>query len=98
MSSATIPTFLPFRGEDFAPSFDVSHPQDLLRYFSDLERLFDHFHINRDHDKKRLATFYVDYSISETWEALPSFFNVDATYVELQEELFDYYPEADKFR
>jgi hypothetical protein len=62
---------MPFRREDSAPSFNPTRPRSLLRYFEDLEQLFERCGIQDLAEKKRWALRYVPIEVADLWEYLP---------------------------
>jgi hypothetical protein len=57
---------MPLYSERAAPSFDASKPNQLGRYFRQLETLFTRCGVNDDRQKKNYATSYVDVEIADT--------------------------------
>jgi hypothetical protein len=82
---------MPIRGERSAPTFDQSQPNDLGRYFKQLETLFTRCAIQSDTEKKEYATSYVTSEVADTWEAIPEFTNPAKTFVEFRDRLFEIY-------
>jgi hypothetical protein len=82
---------MPLRGERSAPTFDKSKPNELARYFRQLETLFTRCGIERDDEKKEYAATYVKAEVAETWEALPEYSDEDKTFAEFKERLFEVY-------
>lgn len=85
---------MPARGERAAPTFDQSRPQELPRFFEDLEYLLDRAGIAADADKKRQILRYVDFETERIWKALPEYKAVAKTYLEFKEAILSYYPDA----
>jgi DNA relaxase NicK len=79
---------MPTRSERGAPSFDKNQPNDLIRYFKELETLFTRCDVALDKDKKDYATSYVRSELADSWEAIPEF---AATYEEFRDRLFEIY-------
>ena len=50
---------LPGRSECLAPSFDDSQPEELARYFTNLEDLFHLHMVNADDERKQGALKYL---------------------------------------
>ena len=73
-------TWMPARGELSAPIFDRSKPRELLRYFSDLEYLFDSIPITNEAEKKKHTIRYTDFDTEQAWRILPEFSNPTKTY------------------
>ncbi|KAG6838581.1 hypothetical protein C0991_010454 [Blastosporella zonata] len=64
---------MPARGHNTAPSFSPNEPQELPRYFQELEFLFASSGVIDDVDKKALGIRYVDYNTSEQWLSLAEY-------------------------
>ncbi|KAG6851525.1 hypothetical protein C0991_008401 [Blastosporella zonata] len=64
---------MPARGHNTAPSFSPNEPQELPRYFQELEFLFASLGVTDDADKKALGIRYVDYNTSEQWLLLVAY-------------------------
>jgi 5'-deoxynucleotidase YfbR-like HD superfamily hydrolase len=62
---------MPFRQEKSAPNFDPTQPRSLLRYFEDLEQLFERCSIQDFAEKKRWTLRYVPIEVADLWEYLP---------------------------
>ena len=82
---------MPLRGERGAPTFDKTEPNDLNRYFRQLETLFTRCTIADDEEMKLHAVTYVKADVAETWEALPEFTDDTKTFREFKERLFEIY-------
>ena len=83
---------MPVFGERIAPTFDPAHPNELPRFFTRLEILFDRCSVQNNLQKKTYVTSYVDYELTEYWEALlPEFRNASKTYIDLRDHLLDFY-------
>jgi hypothetical protein len=87
---ATVPV-MPLRGERIAPKFDSAEPNDLIRFFKQLEILFNRCKIVADVEKKEYTTSYVSSEVADSWEAIPEFANANATFVEFRDRLFEIY-------
>ena len=82
---------MPLRGERGAPTFDKTEPNDLNRYFRQLETLFARCTIADDEEMKLHAVTYVKADVAETWEALPEFTDNTKTFREFKDRLFEIY-------
>ena len=82
---------MPLRGERSAPLFDQKEPSELGRYFKQLETLFARCTIVDEQEKKEYATSYVKSNVANSWEALPEFVNIQATYKDFKDRLFELY-------
>jgi hypothetical protein len=88
------PIHMPARGEDAAPTFDKTKPRELLRYFDDLEYLFDRAMITSEPDKKRQLLRYVDFETEQIWKVLPEYKSVASSYLDFKKAILFYYPDA----
>jgi hypothetical protein len=82
---------MPLRGERSAPIFDQKQPNDLGRYFKQLEILFARCAINVDADMKEYASSYVTSEVADSWEAIPEFSDAAKTFVQFRDRLFEIY-------
>ena len=82
---------MPLRGERSAPTFNETEPNDLIRYFKQLETLFTRSTIQPDADKKEYATSYVKAEVAESWEAIPEFADAAKTYAQFRDRLKELY-------
>ena len=82
---------MPIRGERGAPTFDQKQPNDLGRYFEQLETLFARCQVQDDADKKKFAVSFVRSTVADSWEALPEYKDNTKTYVHFMERLFEIY-------
>jgi len=87
---AAVPA-MPLRGERSAPTFNETEPNDLIRYFKQLETLFTRSTIQPDADKKEYATSYVKAEVAESWEAIPEFADAAKTYAQFRDRLKELY-------
>ena len=85
---------MPARGELAAPIFDRSKPRELLRYFSDLEYLFDSIPITNEVQKKKHTVRYADFDTEQAWRILPEFSDPTVTYSDYKQAILFYYPDA----
>jgi hypothetical protein len=87
---ATPPTPMPLQGKRSAPTFDQSQPNDIVRYFKQLELLFDRGQIV-EANKKSYITFYVSTEVVDSWKVLPKFSNDNKTYANFRDRLLEIY-------
>ena len=80
--------------ERSAPSFNENRPQDLTRYFSDLQVLLDKNGIVDDQDKKTAALKYQQVKVENLWKTTRAWLNPNSTYKEFKEEIVKLYPGA----
>ena len=59
---------MPGRSERAAPSFDDSQPEELERYFADLELLLDRFGITNNQDRKQGSLRYLKIRTESLWK------------------------------
>ncbi|KAF8869675.1 hypothetical protein BD779DRAFT_1456855 [Infundibulicybe gibba] len=64
---------MPLKGARTAPAFNTKVPRHIIAYFRDLESLFDRAGVVDNEEKKRYATYYLEYNVAEMWEALESY-------------------------
>ena len=86
---------MPVRGERGAPVFDPKQPNDLNRYFTQLEALFARCEVELERDKKHFATIYVEASTADSWEALSEYSDPDKTYADLKRKLQQIYNQGE---
>jgi len=82
---------MPIRGERGAPTFDQKQPNDLGRYFEQLETLFVRCQVQDDANKKKFTVSFVGSTVADSWEALPEYKDNTKTYVHFKECLFKIY-------
>ena len=99
----TQPAFeMPLRNERTAPTFDVSKPRELPRFFADLEKLFKRAKIPagavptaaEDAEMKDHATNYVDYTTEQVWKAIPEYKGLANTFDDFKKAILKHYPDA----
>ena len=88
---------MPARGEDNAPIFDRSRPQELPRFFEELEYLFQLANITNEAARKRHMLRYVDFDTEQLWKYLPSYSDASATYCDFKLEVLSFYPDVDLY-
>ena len=85
---------LPGRSERSAPKFDDSQPEELERYFADLEGLFDLHGVNVGQERKQGALKYLKVQTENLWKTAESWTDNTKTYDEFKDEIFKLYPSA----
>ena len=60
--------YMPARGERAAPSFDITKPRELIRFFEELEYLFTRADLKDETEKKKHVLCYVDFDIEQIWK------------------------------
>ena len=83
---------MPSRGSRSAPMFDESHPEELPRFFDDLEALFREHNVTGNADKKNWVVRYVPFRVEQQWKRFPSFGT--GGYPDLKKEILNDYPDA----
>jgi hypothetical protein len=83
---------LPFRGERAAPTFDDSQPEELARYFSDLESLFTLHAVADRQECKQAALRYVSVRTESLWKTTEAWADQTKTYEDFKAEVFKFYP------
>ena len=82
---------MPIRGERGAPTFDQKRPNELGRYFTQLETLFTRCQVANDGEKKQYAVSFVESEVADSWEALPEYTDNTKTYANFKRKLFEIY-------
>ena len=82
---------LPARSERLAPSFDDNQPEELERYFADLETLLDHHTVNADQEKKQAVLKYLKIWTENLWKMMEAWTDPMKTYEEFKAEVFKLY-------
>jgi len=67
------PIHMPVRGERSAPTFDKTKPRELLRFFDELEYLFERAQLTDSSDRKKQLLRYVDVDTEQIWRTFPEF-------------------------
>ena len=76
-----------------APRFKSSKPEDLRRFLTSMEDLWEAANITLDRAKKNMVGKYADHESEEEWKAFDTFED-GHTWDEFKEELLENYPEA----
>ena len=85
---------MPARRERSAPSFEDSRPEELMRYFSDLEMLLDRYNVTDNHQCKQAALRYTTIQTERLWKTTEAWSDQSKSYVEFRAEIFQFYPDA----
>lgn len=85
-------TQMPARGARGAPSFLPTEPEELPRYFQDLEDWFVKANKKEDNDKREYILRYIPAKTEEEWRNLDGF--ETKKYEELKEMILNEYPAA----
>ncbi|KAI0754482.1 hypothetical protein C8Q80DRAFT_1094759 [Daedaleopsis nitida] len=84
---------MPFRGERTAPKFDSNQPRTLVRYFEDLEELFDALANPLSEETKKFnACKFIDIDVADSWKNLASYEDTAKSYVEFRDDVYALYP------
>ena len=83
---------LPFRGVRAAPTFDDSQPEELARYFADLQDLFVRHAIADLQERKQAAVKYLKYQTERLWKTTDAWADATKTYEEFKAEVSKLYP------
>ncbi len=89
--SFTMTTPMPVFGERAAPIFNPKRPNEIGRFFTQLESLFVRSTVALDAEKKKYASTYVDGDTAETWEALEEYTDATKTYIDFKDKLLELY-------
>ena len=85
---------MPARGERAAPTFDTSKPRELIRFFEELEYLFDRASLENDSEKKKHVLRYVDFDVEQIWKTFPEFSDPTKNYAAFKAAVLIHYPDA----
>ena len=83
---------MPARTARGAPLFDPSKPEELIRYFADLEDCFKAAKLEKDDERKEYIGKYAPIGTEEEWKNIEGFDKM--TYEELKEAITREYPAA----
>lgn len=86
--------YMPARGERAAPSFDTSKPRELIRFFEELEYLFDRAELTVEADKKKHVLRYVDFEVEQIWKNFTEYTDVAKSYADFKAAILVHYPDA----
>ena len=88
------PFFMPARGERAAPTFDKSNPRELIRFFEELEYLFDHAQLESESEKKKHVLRYIEFDVEQLWKTFTEYTDNTRTYKEFKSAILVHYPDA----
>ena len=83
---------MPARGERSAPYFDDSRPEELNRYFADLQFLLNRFQVVNENERKQAAVKYLKICTEQLWTTTRTWANQTAIFDEFKTEVFQLYP------
>jgi len=78
---------LPTHSEHTAPSFDDSQPEELQRYFVDLEVLLAQNNVIANQERKQVALKYLKIWTKSLWKTTKAWFNQTKTYNKFKAEV-----------
>jgi hypothetical protein len=85
---------MPARNERGAPVFDRTKPRELVRFFEELEYLFDHADVVLSAEKKKHVLRYVEFEVEQLWKTFPEYSDLLKTYDEFKAAILVHYPDA----
>src|SRR6266849_2817356 len=85
---------LPTRRERSAPSLDGNQPEDLERYFSDLQMLLLRHSVTDENQCKKAALRYLTIQTERLWKTTDAWTDQSKTYAQFRSEIFGLYPGA----
>jgi len=86
--------YMPARGERAAPSFDKSKPRELVRFFEELEYLFERASLTEEADKKKHVLRYVDFEVEQIWKTFTEYSDAAKSYKDFKSAILVHYPDA----
>ena len=82
---------MPVYRERAAPVFNPKNPNEIGRFFTQLESLFIRGTVMDGAKKKKYASVYVNGNTAETWEVLEEYTDAAKTYLEFKAKLLELY-------
>jgi hypothetical protein len=82
---------MPIRGEPDAPTFDKTTPCELLKFFYDLESLFDRAAVTSEAGKKRHVLHYVSFTLEQGWKCFSEYAKATASYSDFRDAILVFY-------
>lgn len=86
--------YMPARGEHAAPSFDRTKPRELVRFFEELEYLFERAALTDENEMKKHILRYVEFEVEQIWRTFPEFSDGTKTYKDFKSAILVHYPDA----
>ena len=83
---------MPARGERSAPFFDDTQPEELSRYFADLQFLLNRFQVVDENERKQAAVKYLKIRTESLWKTTAAWLDPAATFDDFKTEVFRLYP------
>jgi len=94
-TSTAVKPLMPLKGDCGAPTFNPDRPSELSRFFRQLEASFLRSGITSNKEKKDYVISYIDASLADLWEGIPSFKSTTATYDEFKAAILECYTDND---
>jgi len=94
-ASTAVKPLMPLKGDRGAPTFNPDRPSELSHFFHQLEALFLHSGITSNEEKKDYVISYIDASLADLWEGIPSFKSATGTYDEFKAAVLKCYTDND---
>ena len=95
MSQSAQSTFsMPLCSDHTTPVFNSTKPQELLRFFNDLEYLFKCTSITNNTEKKEGLMCYVNIGVQCLWKAILEYKVTMTSFADFKKAVLKYYPEA----
>ena len=85
---------MPARGERAAPTFDRTKPRELIRFFEELEYLFDRATLVDESEKKKHVLRYVEFEVEQLWKTFTEYTDATKTYQDFKSAILIHYPDA----
>ena len=95
-TSASVKPLMPLKGDRGAPTFNPERPSKLSRFFRQLEALFLRSGITSDVEKKDYVISYIDASLADLWEGIPSYKSAADSYDAFKAAVLDSYSDHDR--
>jgi hypothetical protein len=86
--------YMPARGERGAPTFDRTKPRELVRFFEELEYLFERAILQDETEMKKHVLRYVEFDVEQIWKTFTEFTDVTKTYQDFKAAILVHYPDA----
>ena len=95
-TSPSVKPLMPLKGDRGAPTFNPDRPSELSRFFRQLEALFLRSGITSNEEKKDYVISYIDASLADLWEGIPSLKSSTGTYDEFKTAVLECYMDNDR--
>ena len=82
------------RGEHSVPFFDDTQPEELSRYFADLQFLLNCFQVVDENKRKQATVKYLKIQTESLWKTTTTWLDPAATFDAFKTEVFRLYPGA----